>query len=271
MNNLSPELKQFLIENATLDENGKIIELKSINDELRKLTFKTLRNILHFENPLLKQKFRQPELNIEILMKSMSDIYYLIGLGHDNYNEYLSLYSNLLSGKTKYKRIIFENEIGLTCYIDFKNDYIIIEQNPIPLNYSYQWSNERELQFTDNYSNYIVKLSPWSYTIYRFYLNHPEGVSLKDDAKKHIDELAEYYEEVVFNQDKIDNFKELINNRTKWTKTINNKITELNTTLTENFFPENLKITQDEKRANNQIFFIPYYRKQFLIQNLKKK
>ncbi len=165
MEKLTTELKLFLKENATLDENGKIVELKNINKELSELTFQTLCNILHYKNPLLKQEF-------ETQMQSMADVWYIMGHKTD---EQLQLLINLLSGKTKYERIWFKNKIGLICYVDYDNEYIIIEQDPTYPNYSYQWQNERIVQFTEHQTNvnYTVKLSPWSYMIYKFHLNHP--------------------------------------------------------------------------------------------------
>lgn len=104
-----------------------------------------------------------------------------------------------------------------------------------------------------------VVLRPWSMSLYRLFVRHPEGLPLSAIYTEHRREFVRIYESVVRSEVKSARLKALLKDSDGIHRTINNKLSELNVELRRQGVAPKFMVTSEGPRTSHQLYCIEVF------------
>ncbi len=105
-----------------------------------------------------------------------------------------------------------------------------------------------------------LKLRPWSATLYTMFALHPEGFALASLADEKKREFLKIYENISQSAVKTSRLRLQLDNPKHLSHLLNNKLSELNSQLTEQGVRPIFLVRSEQHKANNKPYYIPYLR-----------
>lgn len=104
----------------------------------------------------------------------------------------------------------------------------------------------------------LLKLRPWSAALYTMFVLHPEGFPLALLATEHRKEFLKIYANASQSTLKTERLAEQLDDKVHLSHLLNNKLSELNSQLSEQGVSPIFLVRSSQPKANNKPFFIPY-------------
>ena len=106
----------------------------------------------------------------------------------------------------------------------------------------------------------VVKLRPWSATLYTMFTTHPEGFTLSSLAEDNKKEFLKIYKTISQSEIKTERLRIQLEDSKHLSHLLNNKLSELNSQLTRQGVNSIFHIRTTQHKANNKPYYIPYLR-----------
>ena len=106
----------------------------------------------------------------------------------------------------------------------------------------------------------VIKLRPWSAALYTMFALHPEGLVLSSLADEHRKEFVKIYANISDSKVKVERLIAGLDDTKHLSHLLNNKLSELNSQLSEADIAPIYRIRTESHKANNKPYYIPYLR-----------
>lgn len=253
---LTPQTADLIRRYAEMDEEGFVVKYQIINEEvisaLKKAADNLSDELLYGEQLSEYWERKSPceacELAEECTMTCRRK--------HAFDKE---VYGGLLCGLLPCSYLAYDNEQGEKNKVYFK---VKLDEQDTLIFYRPVDAIPEGVKFVGNNVVVIdgrgVVLRPWSMALYRFFVRHPEGVTLSTIYNENRKEFVKIYESVVRSEVKSARLKALLKNGDGIQRTLNNKLSELNVELRGQGAPADFMVTSEGPRTYHQIYRITH-------------
>lgn len=253
---LSPSTADLIGRYADLDENGFILKYQILNEEivlaLKKAAESLAEELLYGEQLSEYWERESPCVSCE----SAEGCTMTCRRKHTFDKE---VYGGLLCGALPCSYLAYDQEDGEKNNVYFKVKFNeqegLIFYRPVD-------AAPEGIRFVGNKVVVIdgrgVVLRPWSMSLYRFFVRHPEGLPLSALYTDNRREFVKIYESVVRSEVKCVRLKALLKNEGGIQRTLNNKLSELNVELRAQGVAPEFMVTSEGARTYHQPYRIEY-------------
>lgn len=103
-----------------------------------------------------------------------------------------------------------------------------------------------------------LNLRPWSAALYAMFILHPKGFPLASLAQEHQKEFVKIYANASQSEVKTAHIVEQLGDEKHLSHLLNNKLSELNSQLSEQGVREVFLVRTNQRKANKKPYYIPY-------------